>query len=444
MRALPRRRLAQSRQRASRWPVVLLLALVAGAVGCDLNASMLGLSTGDTGGLPAAPTNLNAAAVSLDPAVTSASGANKAIVELQLSWDDNANNEDGFSVRSVNVDAGSAPFPASTLPANVVQPVDYGPLECGTTYAVMVSAFNDAGASAEACLQVTLPACTDVTQPATLGPCTSVQPAAAQPAAQQGQSTSGGQQSTPGQSDSSGNCGAIGDGQARIYMDCANNRCLSYPSDLCGNEGQPTEVGMIACGDPATICGGGNCGSFGDGQARVAFDCTTNRCLSYPKDLCGNEGQPTEVGVIACGDPATICGGSSQGGQCGDGNCDPGEDANSCSSDCNPMCGNGVPEPGESCDGNVGCANNFVCDANCDCIFNPPYNCGDLNVEPGEQCDGSDSPCLPNGRCDNSTCLCFTDTATCGDGFVEWPEECDGGDWACSDSKTCGADCLCH
>ncbi|MCH8853147.1 MAG: hypothetical protein IID41_10920, partial [Planctomycetes bacterium] len=59
-----------------------------------------------------------------------------------------------------------------------------------------------------------------------------------------------------------------------------------------------------------------------------------------------------------------------EGADCGDGNCDPGEDCDNCPGDCGGpcKCGNGDVEPGEDCDppGSL-CANGEFCEADCTC-----------------------------------------------------------------------------
>ncbi len=87
------------------------------------------------------------------------------------------------------------------------------------------------------------------------------------------------------------------------------------------------------------------------------------------------------------------------------------------------MCGDGVVDPGESCDdGNAidddGCTNN--------CVL---ASCGNGTIDPGEQCD--DGNTIDEDTCTN-TCL----QATCGDGIVGPGESCDDGNTVNDDGCT--------
>ena len=94
----------------------------------------------------------------------------------------------------------------------------------------------------------------------------------------------------------------------------------------------------------------------------------------------------------------------------------------------NLLCGNGVVDPGETCDDSGapgGCPN--------DCT----QVCGDNNQEGTEACD-YDSLANPTGT---ATCKvdCTVRTASCGDGFVTSPETCDDANTVSGDgcSSTC-------
>ena len=79
---------------------------------------------------PAAPSNLAATAVSAS--------------QINLSWNDNSNNENGFKLERWT---GSAWAQIAQLGANVTTYANTG-LAAGTTYSYRVSAFNSAGSSA--------------------------------------------------------------------------------------------------------------------------------------------------------------------------------------------------------------------------------------------------------------------------------------------------------
>jgi hypothetical protein len=78
-----------------------------------------------------------------------------------------------------------------------------------------------------------------------------------------------------------------------------------------------------------------------------------------------------------------------------------------------PVCGNGVKEAGEQCDGTdlSGC---LACQADCTCA---PSVCGDGVAEPTEQCDGTQLGGVPAPACTNVPGLaqpgCLPDCQCC-------------------------------
>jgi hypothetical protein len=101
------------------------------------------------------------------------------------------------------------------------------------------------------------------------------------------------------------------------------------------------------------------------------------------------------------------------------------------------LCGNGVLDPGETCDKGIPAGQPgggaFGCPANCQ------FTCGNGVVEtPAEQCE------LPNGvPTIDCTAQCRTRVPACGDGFINGTEQCDGtlipaGEPA---GTTCNPDC---
>lgn len=77
---------------------------------------------------------------------------------------------------------------------------------------------------------------------------------------------------------------------------------------------------------------------------------------SCPQD-CDPIGPVCGDGTCDTGETATSCAQDcgTTGPVCGDGTCDSDETATSCPADCGPVCGNGITETGEDCDGEDGC-----------------------------------------------------------------------------------------
>ena len=241
---------------------------------------------------------------------------------------------------------------------------------------------------------------------------------------------------------------------------------------LCGN-------GIL---DPGEECDGGNlggqsCESLGyDGGNLVCspnctlntFDCRNYECgdgVSDPGEECddGNNSNFDE-----CLNDCTVA-------QCGDGylwwgveSCDDGNniDCDGCKSDCSrpdSICGDGIRECGEECDGSdVG---GFTCEflgydggvlgCNSGCSFDVSdcysYECGNGVLDPGEDCDGGDlggATCVSLGydagtlSCtlgcsyDVSGCVSFQ----CGNGVLDPGEQCDGGDLGGQTCESLGYD----
>lgn len=160
----------------------------------------------------------------------------------------------------------------------------------------------------------------------------------------------------------------------------------------CGNGA--TEPGEVCDGDCPTMCNDGD-------------RCTVDTLVGAP-DTCD----------AACVfDPITVCGD-------GDGCCAPGCNATN-DSDCTVVCGNGVVEPGETCDGS-GCPTAAACDdgdactteslvggaATCDaaCVSDPVVTCVDG--------DG----CCPSGCKAATDDDCAAPALDCSDPTT-WPAE---------------------
>ncbi|HKP55622.1 MAG TPA: hypothetical protein VJV78_02815 [Polyangiales bacterium] len=123
--------------------------------------------------------------------------------------------------------------------------------------------------------------------------------------------------------------------------------------------------------------------------------------------------------------------------------CPPGANANN-DSDCAPVCGNGVVEPGERCDGV--CPDAAACDDRDVCTRDAVSGtgCGKqcTHTALGPSTSGTDG-CCPAGANANTDRDC---QAVCGNGVVENGERCDGTNCpteaSCNDNKPCTSDVI--
>lgn len=101
-----------------------------------------------------------------------------------------------------------------------------------------------------------------------------------------------------------------------------------------------------------------------------------------------------------------------------------------------PVCGNGIREGSEKCDGNDkgSCQSTQSCSSGCTCVSDIVPVCGNAVMEAGEQCDGSAASC-PEGYNQCVSCRCARQVM-CGDGNVDAPEQCEG-------NSDCGEGLLC-
>jgi len=137
----------------------------------------------------------------------------------------------------------------------------------------------------------------------------------------------------------------------------------------------------------------------------------------------------------------------------------------SSNSDPDPVCGNGVAEDTELCDGNDLDGNSgqtegyslgtLACNPDCTLDLSGCTNCGDDGVDSGEQCDGSDlngedcvSQGYPGGGTLGCTADCLFDVSqcvgpTCGDGTADPGEDCDCGAAGspCTAAQLANTDC---
>jgi hypothetical protein len=103
------------------------------------------------------------------------------------------------------------------------------------------------------------------------------------------------------------------------------------------------------------------------------------------------------------------------------------------------VCGNGLVEGGEACDGAQTGSCPAGCRADCTCAPQPP-RCGDGTKDDGEECDGTDAATCP-GRC-LSDCTCGPEPPRCGDGTIDDGEACDGAAIGTCE-VACDAECAC-
>jgi hypothetical protein len=76
-----------------------------------------------------------------------------------------------------------------------------------------------------------------------------------------------------------------------------------------------------------------------------------------------------------------------------------------------PFCGNLIVDPGEECESNSQCDNGFACD-DCECVPTSGQVCGNGVREGTETCDGSDDSNCDSGQSCNQNCQCQGTTTT--------------------------------
>jgi cysteine-rich repeat protein len=207
--------------------------------------------------------------------------------------------------------------------------------------------------------------------------------------------------------------------------DDACDACVLTCGDGVVNEEEECDTG-ISTGEGAcpTTCD--------DGNACTTDQLTGDACLA----ACSH-------GAITATDP-------------GDGCCPAGEDINT-DSDCPAGCGNGVVEPGETCDTAITAGMPGACPASCDdgiacttdTLFIPDTgDCGAVCQYAEITATTGGDGCCPAGATSTTDADC---SATCGDGTVDTGETCDTGIAAgnpgacpnvCDDGDSCTVDAL--
>jgi len=256
-------------------------------------------------------------------------------------------------------------------------------------------------------------------------------------------------------------------GQPCVILDCGDGN--RTPDERCDDGNNDSGDG---CSATCTIEGGWRCGSqgcvedCGDGS-RVGDELLGDGVYGNGPDGCddGNRESGDGCSAACTVEPYFSCSGASDSSctttiRCGNGLVEPGETCethseagapldNGCLDGCQGFnapgseCGNGVVEPGEHCEGpTVGCdavncrpADGYACSTSTSCE-RLPY-CGDGVVDPGEGCDDA------NGSSTDGCGACVVDTGggyvcagspstcireVCGDGTRTISEACDDGD----------------
>jgi len=253
-------------------------------------------------------------------------------------------------------------------------------------------------------------------------------------------------------------CGGSGGdcqcGPACVIEDncCANacDDCGSCPAE-CGDGVCDFTEGCGTCPDDCgTCCGNGLCEAlFAEDSCSCPVDCPDDpdSCSACE---CGGLGgncwcdELCHLSDSCCWNACADCDGCPP--ECGDGECEEGEDCQSCPGDCGECCGNGI------CDAKY---KENSCSCLEDCLDDPnscsACECGDT----GGNCQ-CDADCVQQGNCCPNACgLCGACPAVCGNGKCEYGEDCEGcpldcgeccGNGKCEaqyseDSCSCLADC---
>jgi hypothetical protein len=190
-------------------------------------------------------------------------------------------------------------------------------------------------------------------------------------------------------------------------MGCDSMACSGSSSDGCcpSSCSATTDVDCAGCGngklDPGETC---------DPVAACPSACPQMQCQLYTLQ----KGGTCQASCVAAGTQTKCIN--------GDGCCPTGCNTTN-DSDCKPVCGNGVVEQGELCDGNcpskcpaVGCQQKTLQGAATTC----DAHCVDGAVQ---------NACVDNDSCCPATCNATSDAdcvPRCGNGIVEGTEVCDG------------------
>ncbi len=203
------------------------------------------------------------------------------------------------------------------------------------------------------------------------------------------------------------------------------NNC---PQDCQGGGGGAGECLQKNCGDELKACQGNpKCVEL----RKCSGGCQGNQqCLQKCSQEAGEEAVETFQGMIQCGQENNCFGG--QPGQCGNGNCDPGENPNNCPQDCSDDGGDpfeclseNCGEQLEKCFNNQQCAQTLGCVQDCAGDENCSAKCLNDANGPAAEMLGQIQQCGETNGCFGNS------QGKCGDGVCDGPET----------SDTCPEDC---
>lgn len=310
-------------------------------------------------------------------------------------------------------------------------------------------------------------------------------------------STNGDTDDATGDGDDISTSSGCGNDERRGYEECDGTDLGGATCVSAGYEGGT--LGCTAtCTYDATGCTGAG-PSCGDGAATGFEQCDGDDLLDGSCAALGYDGgtlacaADCRYDTTACTGPAPVCGDQTAEGleQCdgadlreqactdfgfasGQLECDETCQivTGGCTNTSSPVCGDGVAEGSEACDGDdfkdascaslgfqggqLGCTTS--CEINTVFCFGSSATCGDGEAEGPEPCDGSDlngQSCESLGydggelvcdACSFDVAGCSGDGPTCGDGVLEGTEQCDGdelGDMTCEDFGFSGGELTC-
>lgn len=160
-----------------------------------------------------------------------------------------------------------------------------------------------------------------------------------------------------------------------------------------------------------------------------AVDAGPDAAADLPGDFNIESGPDADVCLPRCGERE--CGADGCGGSCGE--CWPGEECHPDGTCGEPLCGNGVIDPGETCE--IGFSEELDPDDFCPfgCNENDACTIGELSGDPDEcssECHYTKiTDCIDNDDCCPPGCTVALDNdcpSICGDGRVDAAERCDG------------------